>query len=60
MDLDKEKQKMENQMSNLEDSRSLPVLTKDQLIERALEAEKAIAHKNFISLQDLEIKMRNW
>ena len=75
MNLAFEKQKIKQQIDNLNDesliltikkllgltdSRSLPILTKEQLIARALESEKAIAEKNFISLEDLEKEMQNW
>jgi hypothetical protein len=35
-------------------------LTKEELIERALESEKAIADKKFISVEELEKEMKNW
>jgi hypothetical protein len=35
-------------------------LTKEELIERALESEKAIAKEKFISIEDLEKEMKNW
>jgi hypothetical protein len=35
-------------------------LTKEELIERALESEKAIAEKKVISIEDLEKEMKNW
>ena len=54
-----EKYKVYQQLNNI-DCISLPVLTKEQLITRALESEKAIAEKNFISLEDLEREMQNW
>jgi C4-type Zn-finger protein len=44
----------------LTDPQSLSVLTKEQVIARALESEKAIAEKNFISLEELEKEMQNW
>ena len=40
MNLDPGKQKTINQVDDFADSRSLPILTKGQLIARALEAEK--------------------
>jgi hypothetical protein len=35
-------------------------LTKEELIERALESEKAIADKKVISIEELEKEMKNW
>jgi hypothetical protein len=41
------------------DPRSQP-LTKEDIIARALESEKAIEHGKFISLEELENEMKNW
>ena len=35
-------------------------LTRDELVNRALESEKAIAENRVISLEDLEKEMKNW
>ncbi|MEO5572419.1 MAG: hypothetical protein ABIT08_08995 [Bacteroidia bacterium] len=35
-------------------------LTKEELVERALESEKAISEMKFVSIDDLEKEMKNW
>jgi len=35
-------------------------LTKEELIERAMESEKAIHEKKYMSIEELEKEMKNW
>ena len=75
MDISLEKQKIKQELDKINDESIIltikkllglttqkPVapLTQEQLISRALESEKAIANKQYISLEELEKEMKNW
>jgi hypothetical protein len=75
MNLVLEKQKIKQEIDNIDDEsilmsikkllgmikgKSLTVLSKEELIVRALESEKAIAEKRTLSIDELEEEMRNW
>lgn len=36
------------------------ILTKEDLVKRALESEKAIKEKRFVTIDELEREMKNW
>ena len=38
----------------------LQILTKEDILARALKSEEAIKNKEFISLEELENEMKNW
>lgn len=44
----------------LTNQKSAAPINPEQLIARALESEKAIAGKKFLTLEDLEKEMQNW
>ncbi len=75
MNLVLEKQKIKQEIDKLNDEsilmsikkllgiaaeKNLSPLTKEDLIARALESEKAISEKRFTSLDELEKEMKNW
>ena len=75
MDISLEKQKIKQELDKVNDesiiltikkllglttNRALTPLTQEQLIARALDSEKAIANKQYITLDDLEKEMQNW
>ncbi len=75
MDIILEKQKIKQQIDSINDESILlsikkflglvkknqPVaLTKEELIARALESEKAISENKFVSIEELEKEMKNW
>lgn len=39
---------------------SLTKLTQQDLVNRAIESEKAIAEKRFVTIEQLEEEMKNW
>ena len=39
---------------------SLPKLTQQDLVNRAIESEKAIAEKRFVTIEQLEEEMKSW
>jgi hypothetical protein len=75
MNLVLEKQKIKQEIDNLNDEgvlmsikkllglarkKNLSPLTKEDLIARALESEKAISENRFTSIDELEKEMKNW
>lgn len=75
MNLILEKQKIKEEIDNLSDEsilmsikkllgiakeQHLTLLSKEDLIARALESEQAIKEGRFTSLEDLEKEMKNW
>ena len=75
MNLVMEEQKIKQEIDNLNDEgvlmsikkllglakeKSPSPLTKEDLIARARESEKAISEKRFISIDELEKEMKNW
>ena len=75
MDISIEKQKIHREIDKINDesiilalkkllglaaAKSLTPPTSEQLVERALESERAIATLKTISLEELEKEMKNW
>ena len=75
MDIPLEKQRIKQEIDKIKDEsiiltikkllgltndKPIAPLTSEQLIARAMESEKAIADKSFITLEELEKEMKNW
>lgn len=50
---------LKKMVGRIKETRHIP-LTREELITRALEAEKAIDEKRYISIDELENEMKNW
>jgi hypothetical protein len=75
MNITLEKQRIKDELDNINDETilnaikkiiglanevSLPKLTQQDLVSRALESEKAIAENRVITIEELEEEMKNW
>ena len=75
MNITLEKQRIKDEVDNINDETvlnaikkilglakdsSLPKLSQQDLVNRALESEKAIAEKKFVTIEELKEEMKNW
>jgi ribosomal protein S10 len=75
MNITIERQRIKEQLDNVSDenilnaikkilgiqgNKYLPKLTKEDMINRAVESEKAIAEERFSTIEQLEEEMKNW